>query len=130
MRQLYDLAVYPAALDTLPEELTRGWPAKYDDELLRAKTSGRPNTTGEGGSRGRGIQQTGRDVHAGYLNDWVKKVRSFVDTKIQLKWARSFFFGVEMRGMKNREDSLHPPPEGPLVNAGEMSTKWPLTYVI
>jgi hypothetical protein len=115
MAMLYDSAIYPAAVDILPEDLIRGWASKYGDEKLRAKAK---RTNSDKGPQGRTLQQTGRDVHARFLNAWVRKFREIIENTHELRWARCFFFGVEMRGMKNREASLHPPPEEPLVNDG------------
>ncbi|KAG9098673.1 hypothetical protein FRC06_006083 [Ceratobasidium sp. 370] len=117
MRQLYDLAVRPAATETLPHELHFNWPATYDDEKFRAENPGRTGDAGEGRTGGRTLQQSGRDVHAEYLNAWVDRIRELVDGVPDLKWARSLFFVVEMRGMKNREVSIHEPPRHAPVDA-------------
>ncbi|KAG8739124.1 hypothetical protein FRC10_006122 [Ceratobasidium sp. 414] len=109
MRQLYDLAVRPAATEALPHELHFNWPATYDDEKFRAENPGRAGDAGEGRAGGRTVQQSGRDIHAEYLNPWISRIRELVDGSLDLQWARSFFFMVEMRGIKNREVSIHPP---------------------
>ncbi|KAG8736723.1 hypothetical protein FRC10_009032 [Ceratobasidium sp. 414] len=122
LRLLYDGAVYPAAIDKLPRELTGNWPGVWDDEMFRA------GGNGEAGARGRQVQHTGRDVHSAYLNDFVARMRELVEAKEELEWARSFFFVVEMRGLKTKDGSMHTPPdpEAAAVDAdGELDAESP-----
>ncbi|KAB5587713.1 hypothetical protein CTheo_8846 [Ceratobasidium theobromae] len=110
MEALYDHAVRPAAMTTLPRELTGTWPATWVDEMFRATQNA------ENRRDGRRIQHTGRDIHSVFLNDFVGHMRTLVDAKEELEWARSFFFVVEMRGLKTRDSSMHIPPEEPIVD--------------
>ncbi|EUC60388.1 hypothetical protein RSOL_339330, partial [Rhizoctonia solani AG-3 Rhs1AP] len=73
------------------------------------------------------LQDTARDIHANFLNPLLNRCREIIDETEELRWACHFFLGYEMRGMKNRQDSMHPPPEGPLVDHGKCSlTLWSL----
>jgi hypothetical protein len=117
MSELYNHAVKPASLEVLPEELTRTWPGSYADEVFRA--GGRSNYSDTAQARPKPREQSGREVHGRYLNQWVARIREYVQAKPELEWAKSFFFGVEMRGTKNREDSIHVPPGQCLCDAGE-----------
>ncbi|KAG8722659.1 hypothetical protein FRC08_014404 [Ceratobasidium sp. 394] len=133
MRELYDLAVRPAATETLPHELHFNWPATYDDEKFRAENSGRAGAgdAGEGRVGGRTAQQSGRDIHVEYLNAWVARIRDLVNGSPHLGWARSFFFVVEMRGLKNNEVSIHAAEEEPAVDdAGVVDEEAPRVQAV
>ncbi|GAB1528074.1 hypothetical protein RhiTH_011265 [Rhizoctonia solani] len=122
MAQLYDLVFHPAALQTLPEDLVREWPGSYEDERFRSQNhkSKRKEYQSQGGGaqdmRGGTTQQTGRDVHVEYLQGWLDRAREIIHGAEELRWARYFFLSYELRGVKNREGSVHPPPEIPPVN--------------
>ncbi|KAG9079473.1 hypothetical protein FRC06_007705, partial [Ceratobasidium sp. 370] len=109
MASLYDGAAQPAAMECIPEELRGNWPASYPNETWRAQNV--RATTGDGQTATGARQYTGREVHSPYLNPWIGRIRELVDAKVELAWARSFFFGVELRGMKKREESMHQAPE-------------------
>ncbi|KDN38063.1 hypothetical protein RSAG8_09748, partial [Rhizoctonia solani AG-8 WAC10335] len=111
MRDFYNLALYPAAVATLPEDLIRDWPSDMGDEWFRGTYRNKRDNTEGGGSGGNKVQQTGRDIPAHLLNTWMDEVRKRVGEKDELKWARNFFFAIEMRGTKNQAGSVHPPPE-------------------
>ncbi|GAB1523791.1 hypothetical protein RhiTH_006941 [Rhizoctonia solani] len=121
MAQLYDLAFHPAALQTLPEDLVREWPGTYEDEKFRSqshksKQKEYQNQQGESQDmRGGVAQQTGRDIHVEYIQDWLDCARAMIQETEKLRWARYFFLSYELRGVKNRECSVHPPPEVPPV---------------
>ncbi|KAG8728802.1 hypothetical protein FRC10_004563, partial [Ceratobasidium sp. 414] len=112
MASLYDEAVQPAAMQRIPEELRGNWPANYPNETWRAQNV--RATTDEGQVATGARQRTGREVHGAYVNPWIECIRELVDTKAALAWARGFFFGVELRGIKKREESMHQAPEDPL----------------
>ncbi|KDN34640.1 hypothetical protein RSAG8_12265, partial [Rhizoctonia solani AG-8 WAC10335] len=118
-RQFYDKCLYPAAVATLPEDLVREWPPSYVDEKFRGKKKKDKSDLNQE-QRGGTTQQSGRDIHTAYLNDLLAKARELVESEPELRWAQHFFLGFEMRGMKNREVSLHPPPEDVLVDADGM----------
>ncbi|KAG9098556.1 hypothetical protein FRC06_006227 [Ceratobasidium sp. 370] len=124
LQLLYDHAVRQAAMDALPEELTGNWPAVWDDEMFRAADNGR------GTARGRHVQHTGRDVHSAYLNGFVGRIRQLVDAKEELEWARSFFFLVEMRGLKTRDGSMHPPPDPDIIFDGDVDMENPRVQAV
>ncbi|KAG8734344.1 hypothetical protein FRC11_005331 [Ceratobasidium sp. 423] len=115
MRDIYDLVFYPAAVDVLPEDLVMEWPPKYNDEKFRGTIRKEKDNTDQEG-RGRRLQQSERDIHAVYLNPWVQRAREIINNTPRVRWARGLFFGFEMRGVKNRDISLHPPPDEPLLN--------------
>jgi hypothetical protein len=128
MRLLYRFAVHPAALEILPEELTRTWPATYNNAQWRAQRAPLRATATQGATGNR-LQPTGLDFHSRYLNGWVELIKAKVNANEQLAWARGMFFGVELKGVKNRDGSLHPPPERDLVDEGECTfiPRHPLT---
>jgi hypothetical protein len=111
LEKLYDKVVHPSAVDILPQELTGIWPATWENERYRAQVV----NTGQG--EGNQVQHTGRDVHSGYLNAFIERMHEYVNANAELEWARSFFFVVEMRGLKTREGSMHMPPEQPALDA-------------
>ncbi|KAG8715075.1 hypothetical protein FRC08_011027 [Ceratobasidium sp. 394] len=120
MALFYDEAVQPAAMWCLPEELRNNWPAAYPNEVWRAQNV--RATVAEGQAATGVRQQTGREVHGAYVNQWIDRIRHNVNTKPALGWARELFFGVELRGVKKREESMHEaadpdladhPPDGP-----------------
>lgn len=127
---LYDLAVRPAAIEELPRELTGSWPGKWTNERFRAENIREREEQSEDAHHGRQVQHSGRDVHSVYLNAFVDRMRTLVDTTEELAWAKSFFFVCEMRGLKTREGSMHVPPGQPVVNDGmfdHISASKPLT---
>ncbi|CEL53170.1 hypothetical protein RSOLAG1IB_11302 [Rhizoctonia solani AG-1 IB] len=116
MRQLYDVILYPAAIATLPEDIIRDWAPSYNDEKWRGQKkkdkSNNPNLEQQGGY----TQQMGRDVHAQYMNPWMDKAREIIVEEPEVAWAAGFFWSFEMRGTKNRQESMHPPPEQALID--------------
>ncbi|KAG8795536.1 hypothetical protein FRC12_012975 [Ceratobasidium sp. 428] len=105
LEQFYDFCVFVAAQTTLPEDAWRCWPTSFKAEQLRARK----------GATGRGMQHSGRDVHAAHLNPWIDECRRIAALNPRLKWTAGFFFVFEMRGLKLIEDSVHSPPEEELV---------------
>ncbi|EUC54348.1 hypothetical protein RSOL_041420 [Rhizoctonia solani AG-3 Rhs1AP] len=127
MSQFYDMCWRPAATDVLPEELVRDWPATVNDEKYRSQKR-KDKAREEDSQRQTGpLQDMARDIHANFLNPLLDRCREIIDETEELRWARHFFLGYEMRGMKNRQDSMHPPPEGSLIYKGKCSlTLWSL----
>ncbi|KAB5587678.1 hypothetical protein CTheo_8881 [Ceratobasidium theobromae] len=124
---LYDHAVRPAAVATLPRELTAVWPATWLDEMFRATQNA------ENHREGRRVQHTGRDIHSAFLNGFVEHMRTLVNAKEELQWARSFFFIIEMRGLKTRDGSMHMPPDQPIAaddGDGELDAESPRVQAI
>ncbi|EUC59165.1 hypothetical protein RSOL_299270, partial [Rhizoctonia solani AG-3 Rhs1AP] len=120
MGLFYDKAVLPAAILTLPMEIRRTWPASYQDEKWRAGRGCLGNNNGNQAAPARNhVQHSGREVHSEYLSDWLAAIRAKVDAEEDLAWARGFFFVMELRGVKNHNVSIHPPPEGPLLDEGK-----------
>ncbi|KAF8749472.1 hypothetical protein RHS01_10046 [Rhizoctonia solani] len=121
MAQLYDLAFHPAALQTLPEDLVQEWPGTYEDKKFRSqshKSKQKEYQNQQGKSqdmRGGVAQQTGRDIHVEYIQDWLDCARAMIQETEKLRWARYFFLSYKLRGVKNWECSVHPPPEVPPV---------------
>ncbi|QRV74549.1 hypothetical protein RhiJN_02564 [Ceratobasidium sp. AG-Ba] len=120
--QLYDMALLPAAQATVPVELVGCWLHDTASEYYRAEDV-RNEREAEGTHsaipRGRRVQQTGRSVHSDYLNTLVAEMRKIVNKEPKLAWARSFFFVIEMRGLKDQPGSMHlPPEEAPVTAAG------------
>ncbi|KAF8670647.1 hypothetical protein RHS04_08578, partial [Rhizoctonia solani] len=111
MAQLYDLVFHPAALQTLPEDLVREWPGSYEDERFRSQNHK---------SKRKEYQSQG-DVHVEYLQGWLDCAREIIHGAEELRWARYFFLLYELRGVKNWEGSVHPPPEIPPVNIPDNS---------
>ncbi|KAF8749228.1 hypothetical protein RHS01_10148 [Rhizoctonia solani] len=103
MAQLYNLAFHPAALQTLPEDLVE-WPGTYEDKKFRSqshKSKQKEYQNQQGKSqdmRGGVAQQTGRDIHVEYIQDWLDCARAMIQETEKLRWA-----------------SVHPPPEVPPV---------------
>ncbi|KAG8732684.1 hypothetical protein FRC10_000770 [Ceratobasidium sp. 414] len=61
LRLLYDRAIQPATMTTLPENVRRQWPQRYDNEMFRAAPH---RDVAEPQARNiRQPQQTGREVH-------------------------------------------------------------------
>ncbi|KAG8734426.1 hypothetical protein FRC11_014272 [Ceratobasidium sp. 423] len=123
MRQWYDLVWRPAAEEVLPEELLRDWAASYNDEKFRASTKKsndkRKEQDGEAENveqRGTHHQDSGRDLHAEFLNPLLEACHRIIGATPRVEWARGFVLGYEMRGLKNRVDSMHPPPDDYLMN--------------
>ncbi|KAF8751070.1 hypothetical protein RHS01_08825 [Rhizoctonia solani] len=121
MAQLYNLAFHPAALQTLPEDLVQEWPGTYEDKKFRSqshKSKQKEYQNQQGKSqdmRGGVAQQTGRDIHVKYIQDWLDCARAMIQETEKLRWARYFFLSYKLRGVKNWECSVHPPPEVPPV---------------
>ncbi|KDN35624.1 hypothetical protein RSAG8_11419, partial [Rhizoctonia solani AG-8 WAC10335] len=119
MALLYDRAILPAAIDTLPLEIRRTWPGSYQDEKWRSEWD---NSKGnQEAPTGNYAQQTGREVHSEYMPAWLEAIRTRVEADPDLAWARGFFFALEMRGVKNQNISLHPALDEPLVNQGKLN---------
>ncbi|KAG8704322.1 hypothetical protein FRC08_002293 [Ceratobasidium sp. 394] len=117
LQTFYDRAVRPATTAVLPEELRRQWPARFNDELFRAGPHRRE--AGEARVRGRVMhQQTGREVHGQYFNEWLTDIRQRIDEDHELAFARGFFLLVEGKGLKNTNLSSHDPPEAKLADEG------------
>ncbi|CUA72099.1 hypothetical protein RSOLAG22IIIB_10079 [Rhizoctonia solani] len=134
MNQWYDLVWRPAAADVLPEELVREWPATMDDEKFRAATQknkakhkekvqedheremeqGQQQKAGE--KRGSHLSDCARDIHPEYLNQLLDRCREIITVTPEVSWARNFVLGYEMKGLKNRVDSVHPPPDSYLTD--------------
>ncbi|KAG9120912.1 hypothetical protein FRC07_003362 [Ceratobasidium sp. 392] len=108
MALLYDIAMRPAARECIAEHLRGNWPARYPNEAWRAQNF--RVCAGEGQAATGARQHSGREIHGRYVNPWILCVRRIVDDADELAWARGFFFGVELRGTKKREESLHRPP--------------------
>ncbi|QRW11070.1 DEAD (Asp-Glu-Ala-Asp) box polypeptide 58 [Ceratobasidium sp. AG-Ba] len=122
--QLYDLAFRPAAEEVVDFELNGTWPARYADELFRAEDVRSQREAGEhitDGGRGRRVQQSALAVHSKDLDEWIARVREIVDNQPELAWARSFFFVIQMRGLKHDPESMHMPPTEPPVFAAVRS---------
>ncbi|KAF8749380.1 hypothetical protein RHS01_10115 [Rhizoctonia solani] len=121
MAQLYNLAFHPAALQTLPEDLVQEWPGTYEDKKFRSqshKSKQKEYQNQQGKSqdmRGGVAQQTGQDIHVKYIQDWLDCARAMIQETEKLRWARYFFLSYKLRGVKNWECSVHPPPEVPPV---------------
>ncbi|KAG8689021.1 hypothetical protein FRC09_012615 [Ceratobasidium sp. 395] len=112
---VYDRAARLAADEVLPHELSGCWPPTSANEVFRAEDVRNQREAGEGvsGARGRRMQQTEWPVHSDYLDAWVAAFRRYVDEDPELEWARSFFFVIQMRGLKSLPGSMHEPPEQP-----------------
>ncbi|KAG8720295.1 hypothetical protein FRC09_009788 [Ceratobasidium sp. 395] len=125
---LYDGAARPAAEEVLPHEISGCWPPTSANEVFRAEDVRNQREAGEGvsGGRGRRMQQTEWPVHSNYLNEWIAAFRRYVDEEPQLEWARSFFFVIQMRGLKSQPGSMHEPPEKPALDqAGNLDPDEP-----
>ncbi|KAF8748140.1 hypothetical protein RHS01_11013 [Rhizoctonia solani] len=116
-----NLAFHPAALQTLPEDLVQEWPGTYEDKKFRSqshKSKQKEYQNQQGKSqdmRGGVAQQTGQDIHVEYIQDWLDCARAMIQETEKLRWARYFFLSYKLRGVKNWECSVHPPPEVPPV---------------
>ncbi|QRV78013.1 DEAD (Asp-Glu-Ala-Asp) box polypeptide 58 [Ceratobasidium sp. AG-Ba] len=111
--QLFDLAVGPAGAEEVPLELSGVWPPTWRNEKFRAEDVRNAREAGEGetGSRGKHLQQTELTVHSQYVNAWIRRIRELVDALPELEWAQSFFFIIQMRGLKTLSQNIHIPPE-------------------
>ncbi|KAG8717072.1 hypothetical protein FRC08_008236 [Ceratobasidium sp. 394] len=117
LRLLYDRAIQPATMTTLPEDVRRQWPQRYSNEMFRAAPHRGP--AAEAG--GRQPQQTGREVHGHDFNAWITEIRRRIAGDAQLAFAVGFLLMVEGKGLKNVNGSAHPTPENPLADAGTSS---------
>jgi hypothetical protein len=105
LKPFYDKAVQPAAQEVLGGEV-RTWPPNFRSETFRAESQGSGPP-----------QQTGRGVHGGLVNRWIKEIRNNVAKVDCLRSTRDFFFAAEIRGIK--ASTKHPVPEERLANDGK-----------
>ncbi|KAF8749863.1 hypothetical protein RHS01_09755 [Rhizoctonia solani] len=101
MAQLYNLAFHPAALQTLPEDLVQEWPGTYEDKKFRSqshKSKQKEYQNQQGKSqdmRGGVAQQTGRDIHVEYIQDWLDCARAMIQETEKLRWASAAFIPLQ-----------------------------------
>ncbi|QRW09609.1 hypothetical protein RhiLY_08608 [Ceratobasidium sp. AG-Ba] len=117
---LYDEAMLPAGQEKLAAEVSGTWPPTYRSEIYRGEDIRNQREAGEGasGGRGRRVQQSEWNLDSEDLNQWVARIRELVNRKAELAWARSFFFVVQLRGLKGEARSVHFPPIEPPVLPG------------
>ncbi|KAF8749859.1 hypothetical protein RHS01_09723 [Rhizoctonia solani] len=104
MAQLYNLAFHPAALQTLPEDLVQEWPGTYEDKKFRSQSHKSKQKEYQN------QQGKSQDMRGG-----VAQQTAMIQETEKLRWARYFFMSYKLRGVKNWECSVHPPPEVPPV---------------
>lgn len=64
-------------------------------------------------------QQTGREIHGEYFNDWLTEIRRLIDEHDELLWASGFILFVDGKGLKHMNLSEHEAPEDVLADEGK-----------
>ena len=88
LRQLYDLVVRPAAADTMPD-IVHDWPGSFSTAEWKDRNARS------------GFSHTSYVIPQDRLRAFSREIRQLVNTHPRLMWARNFFWGVEIRGVKD-----------------------------
>ena len=111
LSQIYNLAIRLAAEDILPDTV-HDWPTSFEAAQWKDR------------NHGRGFSNSGIIISAESLSQFDEKIRHYVDTTDELEWASGYFWGTEIRGVKDahthpistspqqRLDVLHSVTEG------------------
>jgi len=86
--QIYGLAIRSAAADVL-RDTVHDWPTSFEGSQFRDR------------NHGAGFTNSGVIISALRLSQFDKRIRHHVDAHPDLQWARDYFWGTEIRGMKD-----------------------------
>jgi len=85
---IYDLAIRAAAEDVIPDTV-HDWPASFDAAQFKDR------------NHGRGFTNSGVIIPGLCLSELDKQIRYHIDTEPELEWAADYFWGTEIRGVKD-----------------------------
>jgi len=85
---LYDLAIRKAAQDVL-RDTVHDWPTSFKAAQFKDR------------NHGRGFSNSGVIISALRLSEFDQQIRYHIDTEPLLEWAAGYFWGTEIRGVKD-----------------------------
>jgi hypothetical protein len=88
LQRLYDLAIRPAAVAVMPD-IVADWPGSFNTAEWKDRNSQR------------GFSHSTYLIPQGRMHEFGRKIRSIINSNGLLTWARDFFWGVEIRGVKD-----------------------------
>ena len=88
MQTFYDRVVRPAAAETMPE-IVHDWPGSFSTAEWKDRNSRS------------GFTHTSYLIPQNRLQAFGREIRELINAQPRLTWARNFFWGVEIRGVKD-----------------------------
>ncbi|KAF8965663.1 hypothetical protein BDZ97DRAFT_771108 [Flammula alnicola] len=99
LQVLYEQIIYKAA-DEVSHHLLRDWPASFESAQMKDRNK-------SGGFSNSSVILPAEDMYGIGL-----EMRSIVDNHPDLEWAKGFFWGAEIRGVKDSTHHIAGDPEG------------------